>query len=83
MFAEEILYSPITALISYGWSAGRLREDISKSMESYIVVDMRQWYRAGDVDPALILLLECNVWRLLIDSYAEAFELVLDYTLVG
>lgn len=47
-----------------------------------IVVDVRQRHGAGDVEAALVLLLERDVGGLLVDADAEALELRLDDALV-
>lgn len=48
-----------------------------------VVVDVRQRDGAGDVEAALVLLLEGDVGGLLVDADAEALELRLDDALVG
>lgn len=45
-------------------------------------VDVCQGDSAGDVEAALVLLLECDVGRLLVDADAEAFQFGLDHALV-
>jgi len=47
-----------------------------------VVVDMGQRYRARDVEAALVLLLEGDVGRALVDADAEPFQLSLDDALV-
>lgn len=47
------------------------------------MVDVRQRDGAGDVQAALVLLLEGDVGGLLVDADAEALELGLDDALVG
>lgn len=42
-------------------------------MCTYIVVDVRQRHGAGDADAALVLLLEDDVGRFLVDANTEAF----------
>ena len=50
---------------------------------SYVVVDMSQWLSARDSDTTLVLLLEHNVGRLLIDANTKALQFVLDDSLVN
>lgn len=47
------------------------------------MADIGQWDSVRYADPSLILLLEDNVGRILIDSDTKAFELILDDSLVG
>lgn len=47
------------------------------------MANMSQWHSVRDGDASFILLLEDNVGRILIDSYTEAFELVLDDSFVS
>jgi hypothetical protein len=48
-----------------------------------VVVNVRQRHGRCDVDATLLLLLEHNVGRALVDADAEAFQFVLDNALVG
>lgn len=59
-------------------STGRASSITSRNVVTHVVVNMCQWDGAGDIDTALVFLLEDNVWRLLIDPDAEALELALD-----
>lgn len=44
--------------------------------------DVSQWDRSGDGNAALVLLLEDDVGRLLVDPNSESLQLVLDDLLV-
>jgi hypothetical protein len=50
---------------------------------SYVVVDMSQWLSGCDGDTTLVLLLEHDVGRLLIDANAKALQFVFDHSLVN
>ena len=45
-------------------------------------IDMRQRHRARDIQPALVLLLESNIRRLLVDPDAEPLQLALNHSLI-
>lgn len=47
------------------------------------MADMGQWDGVCDADATFIFLLEDNVWRIFVNSDTEAFELVLDDSLVS
>ena len=47
------------------------------------MADMGQRDGVCDADATFVFLLEDNVWRILIDSNSEAFELGLDYSFVS
>lgn len=47
------------------------------------MADMGQRGGVCDADATFVLFLEDNVWRILVDSNTEAFELVLDYSFVS
>ncbi len=47
------------------------------------MANMSQWDSVRDSDASFVLLLEDNVGRILIDTYTEAFELVLDDSFVS
>ena len=47
------------------------------------MANMSQWDSVRDGDASLVLLLEDNVGRIFIDTYTEAFELVLDDSFVS
>lgn len=50
---------------------------------TYVLVNVGQRYGVGDVDATLVLLLEDNVGRLLVDADTETLEFRLDDALVG
>lgn len=47
------------------------------------MADMGQWDGVCDADATFVFLLEDNVWRIFVNSDTEAFELVLDDSLVS
>jgi hypothetical protein len=47
------------------------------------MIDVSEWYCAGDVDPSLVFLLEDDVGRCLIDSNAKSFQFRFNYAFVG
>jgi len=50
--------------------------------QAYVVIDVSQGHRVCDVYSTLVLLLEMDVRRLLVDANAEAFQFSLDNALV-
>lgn len=46
------------------------------------MIDMGQGHGARDIEATLVLLLEGDVWWLLVDANSEALELRLDHPLV-
>ena len=79
MSADEILYSLITALISCLLVS---RSVLARMPSTYVVVNMRQGHRVGNRESSLVLFLEDDVWRLLVDSNPESFKLGFDDSLV-
>lgn len=47
------------------------------------MADMGQRDGVCDADATFVLLLEDNVWRILVDSDTEALELIFDYSFVS
>lgn len=61
---------------------GRVDAVLAHDGADLVVVNVRQRHRVGDVETALVLLLECDVGRRLVDADTKALQLLLDHALV-
>lgn len=51
--------------------------------ETYFMTDMAQWDCVGDGNAPFVFLLEDNIRRILVDSNAKTFKLILDDSFVS
>lgn len=79
--AEEILYSDMTALISW-LGINAIFSCQGRWKGPYIVINVGQGDCVGDADSTLFLLLEVNVRRFFVDTNTKPFKFVLDNSLV-